>query len=225
MVHKVWKNEKEIAPWSHHPNNSKMTIFTLFTSAFLCRNTFSSCCHPSTRGFKSCVFDFDIDHHKHPSSYLRVFRITSPMVVHDTVQWIHHHLINHSPLVPTLSLLQFFAMTNSTHLSAESFSLSFRSLSWNQLLRSEMIVSKDMDILLTFYVLLNCLPQRWYQFSQHWRGWPILGFPFFCILPNICYFDDSHSDKCEVISHCCFLDISLKWNHTLRVHVHLVFFT
>ena len=33
------------------------------------------------------------------------------------------------------------------------------------------------------------------------------GFPFIHILPNICYlcsFDDSHSDRCEVIPHCGF---------------------
>ena len=32
-------------------------------------------------------------------------------------------------------------------------------------------------------------------------------FPFLHILPNTCYlfsFDDNHSDKCEVLSHCCF---------------------
>ena len=35
----------------------------------------------------------------------------------------------------------------------------------------------------------------------------IQGFPFLQILTNICYcglFDDSHSDRCEVLSHCGF---------------------
>ena len=35
----------------------------------------------------------------------------------------------------------------------------------------------------------------------------VLGFPFLHIFANICYlcsFDDSHSDLCEVISHCGF---------------------
>ena len=35
----------------------------------------------------------------------------------------------------------------------------------------------------------------------------VLGFPFLHILINICYlwsFDDRHSGRCEVISHCGF---------------------
>ena len=63
-----------------------MTIFTLPVLTLLCRNTFSSC-HPSRRGFKSCFSDFDLEHDKHPSSYLRVLRIISLMPLCDTMQW------------------------------------------------------------------------------------------------------------------------------------------
>ena len=63
-----------------------MTIFTLPVLTLLCRNTFSSC-HPSTCDFKSCFSDFDLEHDKHPSSYLRVLRIISLMPLCDTMQW------------------------------------------------------------------------------------------------------------------------------------------
>ena len=40
----------------------------------------------------------------------------------------------------------------------------------------------------------------------------VQGFPFFYILTNMCYCglcDDSHSDKCEVVSHCSVLFLFL----------------
>ena len=121
-----------------------MNIFTLPVLTFLCRNTFSSC-HPSTCGFKSCFSDFDLEHDKHPSSYLRVLRIISLMPLCDTMQW--------TVVVQLLIHVQLFA---TPWTAARQASLSC-TVSWS-LLQLMSIVSVVPSNHLILYCLLLLLP-------------------------------------------------------------------
>ena len=68
-------------------------------------------------------------------------------------------------------------------------------------------------------------PSMGFSRQEYWSGLP-LSFPFLHTLSSIyCYygfFDDGHSDQCEVISHCGLICISLIMNDVEHLFVCLI---